>query len=84
MKVFGQRGGAFDSDYMVAIEDAVLLGCDAVNLSLGGGNPGTSHYSNGVYRRIMENLEQSGIVAAMSAGNAGAWPENAGQRRVPL
>ena len=78
MKVFGQRGGAFDSDYMVAIEDAVLLGCDAVNLSLGGGNPGTSHYSNGVYRRIMENLEQSGIVAAMSAGNAGAWPENAG------
>lgn len=36
-KVFGQRGGAFDSDYMVAIEDAVLLGCDAVNLSLGGG-----------------------------------------------
>ena len=77
MKVFGQKGGAFDSDYMVAIEDAVLLGCDAVNLSLGGSNPGTSRYSNRVYQQIMENLEQSGIVAAMSAGNAGAWPENA-------
>ena len=31
MKVFGQRGGAFDSDYMVAIEDAVLLGCEFVS-----------------------------------------------------
>ncbi len=49
MKVFGQNGGAYDSDYMVAIEDAVLLGCDAVNLSLGASNPGTSrHASQGV------------------------------------
>lgn len=40
MKVFGKGGGAYDSDYMVAIEDAVMLGCDAVNLSLGSGNAG--------------------------------------------
>ena len=39
MKVFGKGGGAFDSDYMVAIEDAILLGADAVNLSLGSSNP---------------------------------------------
>ena len=42
MKVFGQSGGAYDSDYMAAIEDAIVLGCDAVNLSLGSGAPGTS------------------------------------------
>ncbi|OLA31218.1 MAG: hypothetical protein BHW33_03575 [Firmicutes bacterium CAG:137_57_8] len=40
MKVFGKAGGAYDSDYMAAIEDAILLDCDVVNLSLGSGNPG--------------------------------------------
>ncbi len=40
MKVFGKNGGAYDSDYMAAIEDAILLGCDAVNLSLGSTSPG--------------------------------------------
>ena len=33
MKVFGQNGGAFDSDIMAAMEDAIVLGADAVNLS---------------------------------------------------
>ena len=32
MKVFGSSGGAYESDYMVAIEDAVMLNCDAVNV----------------------------------------------------
>ena len=40
MKVFGKGGGAYDSDYMAAIEDAIRLGCDTVNLSLGSGNAG--------------------------------------------
>ena len=35
MKVFGKGGGAYDSDYMAALEDALLLDCDTVNLSLG-------------------------------------------------
>ena len=34
MKVFGNGGGAYDSDYMAAIEDAIILNCDSVNLSL--------------------------------------------------
>lgn len=29
MKVFGKGGGAYDSDYMAAIEDAMILGCDS-------------------------------------------------------
>ena len=35
MKVFGTNGGAYDSDYMAAIEDAIVLGADSINLSLG-------------------------------------------------
>ena len=31
MKVFGVAGGAYDSDYLAAIEDAIVLGCDAIN-----------------------------------------------------
>lgn len=42
MKVFGKNGGAFDSDIMVAIEDAMILGADAVNLSLGSSSAGTA------------------------------------------
>ena len=73
MKVFGVGGGAYDSDYMAAIEDAVLLGVDSVNLSLGSGNPGMSRNSTAKYQAILESLEKSGVVVAMSAGNAYAW-----------
>ena len=50
MKVFGKGGGAYDSDYMVAIEDAIVLKADAINLSLGSGNPGASKSSTKQYR----------------------------------
>lgn len=77
MKVFGKAGGAYDSDYMVAIEDAIILGADAVNLSLGSGNPGMSRNTNATYQAILDNLVECGTVVAMSAGNSGAWVENA-------
>ena len=76
MKVFGKMGGAYESDYMVAIEDAIILGCDAVNLSLGSGSPGWSRNGDDVYQAILEGLADSGIVATMSAGNSGTWMEN--------
>ena len=76
MKVFGARGGAYDSDYMVAIEDAVMLGCDSVNLSLGSGSPGFSRVNND-YAEIMASLANCGTVVSMSAGNSGYWAENA-------
>ena len=82
MKVFGVTGGAYSSDYMAATEDAMLLGCASVNLSLGGANPGfvTAHevepsdtaYING----LMERLSDSGIVMATSAGNSGNWADH--------
>ena len=82
MKVFGATGGAYSSDYMAATEDAMILGCASVNLSLGGANPGfaSSHevepsdtaYING----LMERLADSGIVMCTSAGNSGNWAVN--------
>ena len=82
MKVFGVTGGAYSSDYMAATEDAMLLGCASVNLSLGGANPGftTAHevapsdtaYIDG----LMERLADSGIVMCTSAGNSGNWADH--------
>ncbi|MCR5067049.1 MAG: S8 family serine peptidase, partial [Erysipelotrichaceae bacterium] len=70
MKVFGKGGGAYDSDYMAAIEDAIILGADAVNLSLG--SPNGFSFSGG-YESIMNSLVNSGMVATMSGGNNYAW-----------
>ncbi len=77
MKVFGKGGGAYDSDYMVAIEDAIILNADSVNLSLGSGNPGMSRNSNEIYQNILDDLQNCGTVVVMSAGNSGSWVENA-------
>ena len=71
MKVFGSGGGAYDSDYMVAIEDAIILGCDSANLSLGSGSPGFSF--SGGYESVMNELVENGTVVAFSAGNSGMW-----------
>ena len=75
MKVFGARGGAYDSDYMAAMEDAIVLGCDSVNLSLGSGNPGFSH--SDLYEEILDRLADCGTVVTVSAGNAGGWADQA-------
>ena len=75
MKVFGLSGGANDSDYMAAIEDAMVLGADSANLSLGSASVGNSRVEE-VYRGILENVVNSGLVVVMSAGNSGNWFEN--------
>ena len=72
MKVFGKNGGAYDSDYFAAIEDAIILKADAFNLSLGSGNPGSSFA--GVYQDIMDNLVETHSVMVTSAGNSYNWP----------
>ncbi len=74
MKVFGTGGGAYDSDYMAAIEDALVLGADSVNLSLGSGMAGFSR--SDTYEDIMNKLVNSDTVVSMSVGNSGYWSEN--------
>lgn len=73
MKVFGINGGAFDSDYMAAIEDAIMLGADTINLSLGTRYAGYS--TAGIYQDVMNSLIKHGAVVAMAAGNSDGWPD---------
>ena len=73
MKVFGQKGGAYESDYMVAIEDAIMLGADAVNLSLGSAAPGES--VNETYAKLLDSLQDTDTVVVISAGNSGSWAD---------
>lgn len=74
LKVFGKMGGAYTSDYMAAIEDAIILGCDSVNLSLGTTVAGFS--DAGDYEPVMKSLEKSDTVVVMAAGNEGHGAEN--------
>ncbi len=74
MKVFGAKGGAFESDYVAAIEDAILLGCDVVNLSLGTSSAGSPYSAE--YEEAMSYLTKTDIVVSISAGNAGTWADS--------
>ncbi len=42
LSVFREGGSTYSSDYVAALEDAILLGCDVSNLSLGSPQPGFS------------------------------------------
>lgn len=75
MKVFGVAGGAYSADYMAAIEDAIWLNCDSVNLSLGSGSAGRSYASNSE-QQILDSFLNTDTVVTVSAGNNGAWAEN--------
>jgi len=72
MKVFGRMGGAYTSDFMAAIEDAIVLGCDSVNLSLGSTIAGFAD-ANNEYQEIMNKLQDPkknpGSVIAIAGGN---------------
>lgn len=75
MKVFGVGGGAYSADYMAAIEDAIWLNCDSVNLSLGSGSAGRS-YGSKSDQQILDSFRNTDTVVTISAGNNGAWGEN--------
>ncbi len=76
MKVFGMYGGAYSDDYMAAIEDAIVLGADSVNLSLGSGAAGftTDAYEGTSYvEDIFDKLVGSDTIVTISAGNSYSW-----------
>ena len=72
LKVFGKEGGCYESDYMAAIEDAIVLECDAINLSLGEESAGFTAPS-AAYQELMNYLIETDSVVAIAAGNAGHW-----------
>ena len=73
LRVFDKMGGAYESTYMVAIEDAILLGADSINLSLGSAVSGFNR--SNLYADLLEYLINSGTVCVASAGNNGAWAD---------
>lgn len=68
MKVFGKNGGAYDEDILAALEDAMILGADVVNMSLGSSAGFTSDGEeiDAIYNRVSD----AGIVLSISAGNS--------------
>ena len=75
MKVFGYDGGAYDSDIMAAMEDALILGADAINLSLGSAVAGRTYCDDPLFEALFEKLEETDTVVSISAGNSGYWAE---------
>ena len=75
MKVFGKGGGAYDSDYMAAIEDSIILGAASTNLSLGTGVAGFVNADEDTYQEILDSLTNTDLVLVISAGNAYSWAE---------
>ena len=69
LKVFGAAGGAYTDDIVAALEDAMTLGCDVVNLSLGSAAGFSS--SDTEIDLIYARLAEQDIIATISAGNEG-------------
>ncbi len=69
MKVFGANGGAYHDDMMLALEDALLLNVDVINMSLGG----TSGFSSEdpELDEIYNRVNYHDVILSVSAGNDG-------------
>ncbi len=69
MKVFGASGGAYVDDITAALEDALMLGCDVVNMSLGtaAGFSSEDPELDAIYARIA----QQDVIVTVAAGNEG-------------
>ena len=76
IKYFSARTGT-DADYMAAIEDCILMGVDAVNLSLGSSTV-SGLAINRVYANILKKIENSDLTMVCSGGNNGKWTSGLG------
>lgn len=73
MKVFSNGGGANATDYVAAIEDALLLGADVVNASLGSSYAGFTDSGNAYFDQVFDALVGTDTVVTFSAGNSYTW-----------
>lgn len=85
MKIFGDDGsGAYDSDIIAALEDAVVLGADAVNMSLGM-TAGFSEAAATKTREVYQRVKNAGISLMCAAGNEySSSYKSAGGTDLPL
>ena len=78
MKVFDYNDSSSSDAILAALEDAVILGADCVNMSLGMYG-GFSAYADETTQRVYENLRAADVSLCCSAGNDGLfsvlnWP----------
>lgn len=85
MKIFGDDGsGAYDSDIIAALEDAVVLGADAINMSLGM-TAGFSEAAATKTREVYQRVKNAGISLMCAAGNEySSSYKSAGGTDLPL
>ena len=72
MKVFGDNGGAYTMDILAALEDALMLDVDVINMSLGS----PAGFTSGEYTEDGQFLDEfydavasTGTILSVSAGN---------------
>lgn len=69
LKIFGDDGsGAYDSDILAALDDAVMLGADAINMSLGM-TAGFSQAAETRMQQVYQRVKNAGISLMCAAGN---------------
>lgn len=69
LKIFGDDGsGAYDSDILAALDDAVMLGADAINMSLGM-TAGFSQAADAKMQQVYQRVKNAGISLMCAAGN---------------
>ena len=70
MKVFGDiNNGAIQDDILAALEDAILLGVDAINLSLGTACGFSRSSDNEYINEVYDKIEAAGISLLVAASN---------------
>lgn len=75
MKVFDNNGSTSDAVLFAALQDAVLLDVDVINMSLGSSS-GFTVESNAALQQVYDLIEAVGINLDVSAGNAGTSAQN--------
>ncbi len=72
MKIFGRNGSAYISDQLAAIEDALVLGADVINMSIGTYYAGMTRGET-EYQEVLDRLKSTDTVLTVSAGNYGSF-----------
>lgn len=72
LRVFPEGGGTSDNIYVRAMEDAIKLGADSMNLSLGS-SAGNLKDGSEALEQAMDKAADMGIVVAIAAGNDGQF-----------
>lgn len=70
MKVFGANGGAYTEDILAAIEDALILDADVINMSLG--SPAGFTSDGDIIDEIYASVSETDTILAIAAGNSGS------------